>query len=104
LNSFKEIVDLGEFHNSYRVISKDAYFIEFESKDEKQKIEEIKELLKISDLKDKAIGSIVFEHRKENIKAFYYLLKNKVFNGKESINYIRKSIIYRVRRLSGIIF
>ena len=85
LNSFKEIVDLGEFHKSYRVISKDAYFIEFENKDEKQKIEEIKELLKISDLTDKDIGNIVFEHRKENIRAFFYLLKNKIHNGKESL-------------------
>jgi hypothetical protein len=85
LNSFKEIVDLGEFHDSYRIISKDAYFIEFESKDEKQKLEEIKELLKISELKDKDIGNLVFEHRKENIKAFYYLLKNKTITEKESI-------------------
>ena len=85
LNSFKEIVDLGEFHNSYRIVSKEAYFNEFLSKDEKLKIEELRELLTISELKDSDIRNIVFEQRKENIKAFYYLILNKVINGKESL-------------------
>lgn len=79
LNSFKEIVDLGDFHRSFQVVTKDTYFIEFKDKNEKQKFEELKELWKLSGLKENAIRSLVFENRKDNIKAFYHLLKNKPY-------------------------
>lgn len=87
LNSFKELVDLGDFDKSYQIISKNAYFIEFENKDDKEKIEEIKELIKKSDLKEKDIRSIVFENRRGHIKAFYYLLLNKSIRGTESLKF-----------------
>lgn len=82
LNSFKDVVDLGEFEKSFQVVSKNAYFIEFANKGEKEKVEEIKELILKADLKENDIKSITFENRKKTIKAFLYLLKNKDLHGK----------------------
>lgn len=86
LNSFKEIVDVGEFDHSYQVISKNAYYIEFENKNEKEKVEEIKHLIEKSDLKEKDFKNIVFEHRKGHIKLFYFLIKNKKYKGRKALN------------------
>ncbi len=82
LNSFKDVVDLGEFEKSFQVVSKNAYFIEFENKGEKEKVEEIKELILKADLKENDIKSITFENRKKTIKGFLYLLKNKSTHNK----------------------
>jgi hypothetical protein len=90
LYQFKDIVDLGEFESAYRVLSKDRYFIEFETKGEREKIEELKELILKSNLKENDIKSIVFENRKRTIKAFLYLLKNTIVSGKGSIEYYRE--------------
>ena len=86
LNRFKEIVDLGDFHKSFQVVTKDTYFIEFKDKNEKQKFEELKELWKLSGLKENDIRSLVFEHRKDNIKTFYRLLKNKSYQNKNTMD------------------
>ena len=89
LNSFKDLVDLGEFEKSFQVVSKNAYFIEFANKDEKEKVEEIKELVLKVDLKENDIKSITFEHRKKTIKAFLYLLKNKLTHNKLALEYYK---------------
>lgn len=89
LNSFKDVVDLGEFEKSFQVVSKNAYYIEFENKDEKEKVEEIKELILKADLKENDIKSITFENRKKTIKAFLYLLKNKLTHGKPSLEFFK---------------
>ena len=87
LNTFKELVDLGDFDKSFQVISKNAYYIEFESKNVKEKFEEINKLIKKTDLKEKVISNLVIENRKGHIKVFYYLLKNKTIKGIESIKF-----------------
>jgi hypothetical protein len=83
------VVDLGEFEKAYMVLSKEKYFVEFENKDEKQKVEELKELIIKSDLKESDIKSIVFENRKKIIKRFLYLLKNIEIFGKKSTELYR---------------
>jgi len=89
LNSFKDVVDLGEFEKSFQVVSKNAYFIEFENKGEMEKIEEIKELILKADLKENDIKSITFENRKKIIKSFLFLLKNKPYHGKSSLEFYK---------------
>lgn len=89
LNRFKELVDLGDFEKSFQVVSKDIYFIQFKDKNEKEKFEELKELWKLSGLKENAIRSFVYENRKENIKTFYYLLKNKTYRDTKSLDYYK---------------
>jgi len=90
LNSFKNLVDLGEFEKSFQVVSKKKFFIEFNSQDEKQKIEDLKKLIKNTELKEDDIRSIVFENRKKTLKAFLFLLKDIKINGNQSIDEYRK--------------
>jgi hypothetical protein len=85
LNSFKDVVDLGEFEQSFQVVSKNAYFIEFANKGDREKVEEIKELILKADLKENDIKSITFENRKKIIKSFLFLIKNKSYHGKSSL-------------------
>jgi hypothetical protein len=90
LNSFKDIVDTGEFDTAFGVYSKNKFIAEFETQTEKQKVEDIKTLIKKSDIKENDIRSILFEKRKQNLKAFLFLLKNQVVKGKSSIDFYRK--------------
>jgi hypothetical protein len=76
LSSYKELVDLGDFDKSFKVVSKDSYIIEFKDKELRDKIEDLKELINLSNLTSNDIKSITFENRKKDIKAFFMLLKN----------------------------
>jgi len=58
---------------------------EKEKSNEKEKIEEIKELILKADLKENDIKSITFENRKKIIKGFLYLLKDKPTHNKSSL-------------------
>jgi hypothetical protein len=93
LNLFKDLVDLGEFDRSYEVYSKEKYFVELQSKKEKDKIEEVKELIIRSDLKEGDIKSIVFENRKKTVRSFFYLLKNIDYKGKSSQEHYRAKYV-----------
>ena len=90
LNSFKDIVDTGEFDTSFGVYSKSKFIAEFETQTEKQKVEDIKTLINKADIKETDIRSILFEKRKHNLKAFLFLLKNLDFQGKPSIEVYRE--------------
>lgn len=90
LNSFKDIVDTGEFESSFGVYSKNRFIAEFESQTEKEKVEDLKVLIKKADIKDHDIKSILFEKRKYIIKAFLFLLKNTIVKGKFSIDLYRE--------------
>lgn len=89
LNSFRDIVDTGEFDTSFGVYSKNKFIAIFETQTEKQKVEDIRTLINKSDIKETDIRSILFEKRKQNLKAFLFLLKNKEIQGKTSIDYYR---------------
>ena len=86
---------MGDFDKSFKVVSKDIYFIQFTDKDEKEKFEELKELWKLSGLKENAIRSFVFENRKENIKTFYSLLKNKIYRDKKSLDLYKEKYVLK---------
>ena len=75
--NYKDLVDVGEFENSFKVVSKDAYVLEFTEKTELEKIQDLTELVGISDLNYNQLKAITFENRKKNLRAFYYLLKNE---------------------------
>ena len=76
LSSYQELVDTGDFQKSYQVISKDSYFLEFDNKEEKEKIQDLKELIGKSDLTYSQFKEIAFELRKSDLKVFYDLLKS----------------------------
>jgi hypothetical protein len=86
-----DLVDIGEFNQSFKIVPKKAYFIEFETKTDKEKVQELKELILNSNIKENDIKSIVFENRKNIIKVFLYLLKNKDYNSNlSSIDHYRQ--------------
>lgn len=90
LIKYKELVDTGDFEKSYKVAPKDAYWIEFESKPQKDKIEALKELIFKADLDENGIKSLVFENRKKHLKTFLHLLKNLIHKGQNSIELYQK--------------
>ncbi len=90
LNSFKDIVDTGEFDTSFGVYSKNKFIAEFETQTEKQKVEDIITLINKTEIKETDIRSILFEKRKHNLKAFLFLIKNIEIQGKTSIDYYRE--------------
>lgn len=76
LYNYKDLVDVGGFEKSFQVVPKDAYILEFSNKDELDKIQDLKELVGISDLNYNQLKALTFENRKRNLKAFYFLLKD----------------------------
>lgn len=76
LSSYQDLVDTGDFQKSYQVISKDSYFLEFDDKEEKEKIQDLKELVGKSDLTYNQFKEIAFELRKSDLKVFFDLLKS----------------------------
>jgi len=90
LNSFKDIVETGEFDSSFGVYSRNKFIAEFETLTEKEKVEDIKTLINKADIKETDIRSILFEKRKNNLRAFLYLLKNIVVHHKPSIEHYRE--------------
>jgi hypothetical protein len=78
LNLFSEIVDIGDLGNSYKLVPRDSFVAEFQKKDKEGKLIDLEELIKLTELTSNDIRFITYEHRKRNVKTFYYLLKNVV--------------------------
>lgn len=96
LISYKDLVDVGEFENTYKVVSKESYIIDFKDKAEKEKIEELKELINIANLSTSDVRALTFNERKNNLKIFFYLLTNKIMSdGNDSHSHYRKK--YNIR-------
>lgn len=76
LSSYKELVDLGEFEKSLKVVPKNSYIIEFTTKSEKEKFEDLKELIKIADFNSKDIDNLILDTRRKSVRTFFHLLKN----------------------------
>jgi len=90
LGSYKDLVDVGDFNKVFKVVSSENYIIEFQNKAEKEKVEELKKLIGLANLSSSDIKAFTFEERKKNLKAFLYLLKNKIIpNGKDSHTFYR---------------
>lgn len=89
LAKYKELVDTGEFDKSYKVAPKEAYWVEFETKAQKDKIDALKELILKADLDENGIKSIVFESRKKHLKTFLNLIKNLPVQCKNNQNSIQ---------------
>ncbi len=76
LTSYKDLVDVGEFKSAYKVVPKDSYVLEFKNKGDREKVEELKELINIAELSSADFKALTFHSRKKSLKAFFYLLKN----------------------------
>ncbi len=74
LYRFKDLVDLGEFEKSYKVVMFDAYTMEFKDKSEMEKIKSLKSLFKISNLKEQQLQTILNDVRIADLEKFKKLL------------------------------
>ncbi|HNV29808.1 MAG TPA: DUF4263 domain-containing protein [Cyclobacteriaceae bacterium] len=86
LGQFKETIDLGEFDDSFRVIHRDAYLLEFDNKTDQEKVSEIVELVRTSNLSDNSLKEIFNNSRKRTIQRFLKLLKNEFVEGGNAID------------------
>jgi len=77
LYRFKDLVDLGEFENSFKVVSSEAYILQFKDKTEADKIKDLRELLKQAALDEKSLLLILNDTRKEDLKMFLELLSKE---------------------------
>ncbi|MFT7001057.1 MAG: hypothetical protein ACJAVW_002080 [Spirosomataceae bacterium] len=69
-------MDIREFENSFKVVAKKEYVLEFQSKNEFDKVEDLKELIGHSDLSYDQLKTLTFENRKKKLRVFYHLLKD----------------------------
>lgn len=76
LQSFKELVDLGDFHSKYQAVSFDSYLHEFKSKANKNKFEELAKLAEDVKLSNEEIKELLFPQRRNSIHWFYAFLKD----------------------------
>lgn len=81
LQRFKELVDLGDFHSKYQVVSFDKYLVDFKSKIQAEKVSDLIALSESTKLSSKEIKELLFPQRKKTIQCYYALLKNTSKDG-----------------------
>ena len=85
LYKFREIIDLGEFFEKYKVVDSDSYIVKFTTKKEADKINDLRRMINNANLSDEQIKEILEDQRKEVLKEFSRLLENseywKVYRG-----------------------
>ena len=74
LFAFKNLVDVDAFEEKYQVLQHDAYVIEFESKEQADKVKALVELFKKANLSDIEIETVLRETREKNLRTFQWLM------------------------------
>jgi hypothetical protein len=77
LFEFKHLVDVDAFEKKYQVLQHDAYVVEFESKQQVDKVNALVELFKKANLSDIEIEIILRETRQRDLKVFDFLLSKE---------------------------
>lgn len=76
LQMFKELVDLGEFHNKYQAVSFDAFLVDFKSKQQAERVKELTSLTASINLSNTDIKELLLPQRRNSIHWFYAFIKN----------------------------
>ena len=86
LKSYKDLVDTGDFDDKYSVVDNSAYILSFNSKEEYEKVEELKKL----DISSETLKKYLTDERKEILDEFRKLLENdeyyKIYENKHKEN------------------
>lgn len=77
LFEFKHLVDVDAFEKTYQVLQHDAYVIEFETKEQSDKVKALVELFQKAKLSDIEIETVLRETRKKDLKSFDALLEDE---------------------------
>jgi hypothetical protein len=76
LHDFKDLVDLGDFHAKYQAISFDSYLVDFKTKKQAEKLQELSSLTENIKLSKDEIKELLFPQRRNTIHWFYAFLKD----------------------------
>lgn len=76
LHDFKDLVDLGDFHAKYQAVSFDSYLVDFKTKKQAEKLQELYLLTENIKLSKDEIKELLFPQRRNTIHWFYAFLKD----------------------------
>lgn len=76
LHDFKDLVDLGDFHAKYQAVSFDSYLVDFKTKKQAEKLQELYSLTENIKLSKDEIKELLFPQRRNTIHWFYAFLKD----------------------------
>ncbi len=76
LQGFKQLVDLGDFHSKYKAVSFGSYLVDFKSKGQAEKLNELYSLTEHIKLSKNEIKELLFPQRRNTIHWFYAFLKD----------------------------
>lgn len=76
LQGFKELVDIGDFYSKYQAVSFDSYLVDFKTKGQAEKLEELYSLTENIKLSKSEIKELLFPLRRNTIHWFYAFLKD----------------------------
>src|SRR5690606_31670679 len=71
LQDFNDLVDLGDFHAKYQAISFGSYLVDFKTKKQAEKIQELSSLTENITLSKNEIKELLFPQRRNTIHWFY---------------------------------
>lgn len=74
LTTIKDI-DLNNF-SSYKIVDSDSYISKFKDKEEFEKVEELKKIFSVQDLKESSINKALFIRRKDIVEKFKKMLED----------------------------
>jgi len=76
LHDFKDLVDLGDFHAKYQAISFSSYLVDFKTKRQAEKLQELSSLTENIKLSKDEIKELLFPQRRNTIHWYYAFLKD----------------------------
>jgi len=90
LHKFKDLVDLGNFDRSYKVVDSDAFILDFKDQEQSKKIAQLSKIVSEGNLSAEDLRLALQPARKQTVTQFFELLHTRKFDE------------YRVRYLSEI--
>lgn len=79
LNKFKDLVDVGDFDRSFKVIDSDAFILEFKDKEQSEKILQLSKILTEGNLDEESIRKALVNSRREALNDFESLLHDEEY-------------------------
>lgn len=74
LFKYKDLVDTGEFASEYKVVTTNAYIAEFQTKEDYEKIEDLRQIFQEANIDEKSIRAALIDKRKQILAQFKELL------------------------------
>ncbi len=79
LYKFRELIDIGEAFEEYKVVDSSKYIQEFDTQEEVEQVKTLKKLIRNADLSEDRIKEIISGAREKTLKEFKKLLVEKTY-------------------------